>query len=440
MWPIFRKKRESRDPTHLEPLAPYGFSVVDIETTGLYPNRHDRIIELAVVRLTPSGTVIDEFVTLINPGRDIGPTRIHGIETSDVLKAPHFSEIAGDIADRLAGNAIVAHNARFDVEFIHTEFEGITPHIPPLPSICTMHLAQILGVAVSSYRLGALCQHYDVPLDAPHSALADAKATASLFNRLLRSSNDPRGTGGLMYLGFDEMPAPAEAWPLLPRGGLLLQREAARSQKAPTYLARLITRLESAPFGGPPAAHSYIDLLDRVLEDRVVTEDEGTGLLETAQRWGLSQAQVLEIHQSYVEALVHAALDDGTVSNAERRDLHRVGRLIGMSLDAVDDMLASPRAPAHDARDQQRSLSGLSVCFTGDSVCRLNGEPMSRLLAEELATQGGLVVKSSVTKKLDLLVVADPHTLSGKAQKARRYGTRIMAEEIFWRTIGVDVE
>ena len=89
---------------------------------------------------------------------------------------------------------------------------------------------------------------------------------------------------------------------------------------------------------------------------------------------------------------------------------------------------------------EQESLAGLSVCFTGDSVCKFNGEFISRALSEELASRAGLVVKNSVTKKLDILVVADPHSLSGKADKARRYGTRIMAEEVFWRAIGVEVE
>jgi DNA polymerase-3 subunit epsilon len=46
----------------------------------------------------------------------------------------------------------------------------------------------------------------------------------------------------------------------------------------------------------------------------------------------------------------------------------------------------------------------------------------------------------SVTKKLDLLVIADPHTQSGKAKKARQYGVRIMHEPVFWKAIGVSVE
>jgi DNA polymerase-3 subunit epsilon len=51
-----------------------------------------------------------------------------------------------------------------------------------------------------------------------------------------------------------------------------------------------------------------------------------------------------------------------------------------------------------------------------------------------------LNVQDSVTKKLDLLVVADAESLSGKARKARDYGTRILVERSFWHDIGVAID
>ncbi|WP_104135462.1 MULTISPECIES: hypothetical protein [unclassified Cryobacterium] len=40
----------------------------------------------------------------------------------------------------------------------------------------------------------------------------------------------------------------------------------------------------------------------------------------------------------------------------------------------------------------------------------------------------GFAPKSAVTKKVILLVAADPHSLSGKARKARDYGIPIVGE------------
>jgi NAD-dependent DNA ligase len=61
-------------------------------------------------------------------------------------------------------------------------------------------------------------------------------------------------------------------------------------------------------------------------------------------------------------------------------------------------------------------------------------------LAEALAAESGLLVASNVTKKLDLLVVADPGTQSGKARKAREYGVRVLSDAVFWRLAGIAVD
>jgi DNA polymerase-3 subunit epsilon len=61
-------------------------------------------------------------------------------------------------------------------------------------------------------------------------------------------------------------------------------------------------------------------------------------------------------------------------------------------------------------------------------------------MCEALASDAGLTVARSVTKALNVLVVADPDTMSGKAEKARRYGTRIIAEPVFWRLLGIAVD
>lgn len=89
------------------------------------------------------------------------------------------------------------------------------------------------------------------------------------------------------------------------------------------------------------------------------------------------------------------------------------------------------------AADRGPSLTGLRVCFSGTLQSLLGGERMRKPDAERLAEEAGLIVVKSVTKALDLLVVADPDTASGKAEKARRYGTRIMAEPAFWRAAGI---
>ncbi len=96
------------------------FAVVDVETTG-FTNR-DRVLEVAVVHAAADGTVTGTWSTLVNPDRDIPNTRIHGISAADVVGAPTFADIAGELADQLNGRVFVAHNAPFDTRLLAAEF------------------------------------------------------------------------------------------------------------------------------------------------------------------------------------------------------------------------------------------------------------------------------------------------------------------------------
>jgi DNA polymerase III epsilon subunit-like protein len=96
------------------PLDAVQYAVVDVETTGFSPRLGDRVVEIALVRMTPDGTIEDEFATLVDPECDVGPTHVHGIRASDLVGAPRFADIVGDVAARTARSVLVANNPRFD--------------------------------------------------------------------------------------------------------------------------------------------------------------------------------------------------------------------------------------------------------------------------------------------------------------------------------------
>jgi DNA polymerase-3 subunit epsilon len=203
------------------------------------------------------------------------------------------------------------------------------------------------------------------------------------------------------------------------------------------YLAELVGRLDGRETNDPDAA-AYLDVLDRALEDRRLTGDEAKALHDTAREWGLSEAATTDAHVQYLDALCDVAVADGSVTEAERSDLELVAHLLN-----VTGRLESSLRAAFDrqgaAEDGPReSLRGLSVCFTGALAIQLGNGPVTRETAERLAAEAGLHVLKNVSRKLDLLVVADPDTQSGKARRARDLGIRIMAEEVFWQRIGVE--
>lgn len=412
------------------------FAVIDTETTGLYFRRFDRIVEVAVVLVTPDVGVSVEFSTLVNPERDVGPTSIHGLTASDLVDAPRFPEIAGELIDLLArSDAVVGHNVHFDLAFLRAEFERMGLVFPTVRTLDTMVLA-------GGGTLAACCGRHGICCDGRlHSALDDARMTASLLDRVLCTS--PLAAEHCEPVG-------QVVWPEVSRRNATIVTRSSAGQHATEpsrYIQRLVDCLSAdcRQESRPENERRYRSLLSRVLEDRRVDDDEIDALLDLAASCGLSLAQVRSIHRDYLSELTTTAWADRSISAAERREVHMVARLLGLPAlsDSEIAILGSvPRSENNPeiGQAQGESWVGQSICFTGECQCSIKGILISRDLAEELARGRGLIVKSSVTKKLDLLVVGDPNSQSSKAKKARQYEIRIVHEPVFWRTLGIAID
>ena len=100
--------------------------ILDTETTGLNPNGGDRLIEIGCIELInriPSGR---EFHRFVNPQRDVPAEAeaVHGLSTAFLKDKPLFADVAGEFLEFIAGDAIVIHNAAFDVGFLNFELGG----------------------------------------------------------------------------------------------------------------------------------------------------------------------------------------------------------------------------------------------------------------------------------------------------------------------------
>ena len=183
----------------------------------------------------------------------------------------------------------------------------------------------------------------------------------------------------------------------------------------------------------------------RALEDGRIETSEGDALLEVATNWGLPFSRVEAIHLGYLSELAKAAWTDRQITDAERREIRTVAQLFGfgsLSDEQFQDLLRSCQISVgvDTSPTSAEQWTGKAVCFTGECACHTRGQLISRDIAEKLAEEKGLIVMPSVTKKLDVLVVADPNTQSGKANKARQYGVRIVHEPVFWRSLGITVD
>ncbi|WP_285509140.1 exonuclease domain-containing protein [Actinokineospora sp. NBRC 105648] len=379
-----------------------GYAVVDVETTGLSPARHDRIAEIAVVRTDRAGAIVDEWCTLVNPGRDMGPQRIHGIRAAQARRAPAFAEIAGAVGERLRGRVIAAHNLAFDADFIAAEFDRVGVVAPVRDGVCTMTAAP-LYLPSPSRSLASCCRVAGIDIGRAHSALDDARACARLLARFLDSGA--------------EFPVEPGGWPEVPEA-----TRAALTRDAPVvqshFLARLVDRLPRV--SEPARADEYLALLDRALLDRYVSLDEQESLTALAHSLDLSAADARRLHETYLAAIAKAALSEGEIGSAERNDLREVAALLGLSEDSVDSALKSESRPV----PLFRLVPGDVVVFTGEGTVERDDWHTRTVAA-------GLVPAPGVTKATRLVVAADADSQSGKAEKARRYGIPVISESAY---------
>ena len=162
--------------------APY--VVFDVETTGPAAGKGGAITEFGALKLV-RGEVINEFSTLVNPGRPIDPfvVRLTGITDRMVSGAPPISEVMPRFEEFVEGCVLVGHNVQFDCSFVTAARGGSRL---PNEVLDTLKLARCLVPGLKRYRLSALVNHFGVRQAPNHRAFSDAAATTEVFRKLLK--------------------------------------------------------------------------------------------------------------------------------------------------------------------------------------------------------------------------------------------------------------
>ncbi|WP_147678767.1 exonuclease domain-containing protein [Algibacter pacificus] len=160
------------------------YAIVDIETTGGKFNE-EGITEIAIYKFD-GHEVVDQFISLVNPERDIQPfvVQLTGINSNMLKNAPKFYEIAKRIIEITEDCILVAHNAQFDYRILGTEFRRLGYNYKR-KTLCTVELAKDLIPGQASYSLGKLVRSLGIPVTDRHRASGDALATVKLFKLLL---------------------------------------------------------------------------------------------------------------------------------------------------------------------------------------------------------------------------------------------------------------
>ncbi|MFZ5481973.1 MAG: exonuclease domain-containing protein [Myxococcota bacterium] len=165
-------------------------AALDFETTGLSAEHGDRVVEVAVVRGGAGGPA-RAWSTLVNPGRPVAATSVHGITDAMVCGAPTFAQALPRLMAGLEGAVLVAHNARFDLSFLEMECARAGVSAPDAPVLDTLGLARRV-LPLASHSLASVCAHFGIARDRAHRAADDAAATLDVAWRLLAMADPGR--------------------------------------------------------------------------------------------------------------------------------------------------------------------------------------------------------------------------------------------------------
>ncbi|MDR9827899.1 3'-5' exonuclease [Vibrio sp. FNV 38] len=172
------------------------FLAMDFETTGL-DFKEDSIISIGVVPFDLNRIYLREAKEWrVHPRKQLSEDSvvIHGITHSDLIDAPDFEEIIGEVLEIMQGVVTVVHYHHIERKFLDHEFRSRYGDRVEFPLVDTMAIESTLqqrlnggilnrlkGKTTESVRLAKSRVRYGLPTYSPHHALTDAIATAELL-------------------------------------------------------------------------------------------------------------------------------------------------------------------------------------------------------------------------------------------------------------------
>lgn len=168
-------------PSRQAKVSTLVLTILDIETTGL-DSSGDRIIEIGAVKIL-EGVEREHRHWLVNPGVPIPASaiKIHGIMDKDVRKCAGFRDVFPEVRRFIGNSVILAHNAKFDMEFVRREASRAGLECPDNIVIDTLPLSRNWFPESPRHSLTALAGHFGISHRAMHRALPDIQVLVKLF-------------------------------------------------------------------------------------------------------------------------------------------------------------------------------------------------------------------------------------------------------------------
>jgi DNA polymerase-3 subunit epsilon len=162
------------------------FAAIDFETAN---ENHSSVCSVGVV-IVRDGSVAEKVYRLIRPTPnyylDWFTEDIHGISRNDTDDAPSFPDVWAEIAQKIAGLPLVAHNSVFDEGCLRAVHAAYEMEYPEYIFHCTCRASRsVFNSALPNHQLDTVAKHCGFDLQNHHHALADAEACACIAMQIL---------------------------------------------------------------------------------------------------------------------------------------------------------------------------------------------------------------------------------------------------------------
>jgi len=174
-FPLLERQGRIYLKSAITPYQDQEFVVVDIETNGSKP-KESQIIEIGAVKFTSKG-VIDRFESLVHATAiPEYVVKLTGLTPKLLHHAPSQKEVLWRFRAFLGDAIFIAHNARFDYNFLSAKLEELG--YGPLANryLCSIDLAR-RTIESERYGLEFLKERLGLQETPSHRAFADAWST-----------------------------------------------------------------------------------------------------------------------------------------------------------------------------------------------------------------------------------------------------------------------
>ena len=160
------------------------FAAIDFETANPY---RSSVCSIGVV-IVRNGRITDKFYRLIRPEPEwysYWNIQVHGLTAADTENEKVFPFVWEEIASKIEGLPLVAHNSPFDEGCLRAVFSTYQMDYPDYQFYCTYRAAKRLLPDLPNFQLHTVSEHLGFKLENHHHALADAEACAHIAMKIL---------------------------------------------------------------------------------------------------------------------------------------------------------------------------------------------------------------------------------------------------------------